>query len=373
MSRQTFQGSDFLQDTDDDRFLSPDHPVFPWQNLLEWYEENWQLRDLPWRREAAPYHVWVSEIMLQQTRAKAVIPYYSRFLEKLPDISSLAACPDDDLLKLWEGLGYYSRARNLKKAAQVIMEQYDGELPSSAHELEKLPGIGPYTAGAIASIAFGQRVPAVDGNVLRVISRLEASREDILLPETKKRITQTLQQTMPKEKAGAFNQAMMDLGATLCLPGAIPLCESCPLKGSCRAFHLGLTDEIPVRNSRKQRKTEQKTILVIRDGVSFLVRKRPDKGLLAGLYELPSIAGYASEKEVLAYVKSTLLLDPVRLQALPASKHVFTHIEWHMHGYLLLVEELPAQCGGFTAASFEEIEGRYAIPSAFKAYKPYIR
>ncbi|MBQ6321366.1 MAG: A/G-specific adenine glycosylase [Lachnospiraceae bacterium] len=343
-----------------------------WQSLLDWYEQNWQQRDLPWRRESTPYHVWISEIMLQQTRAKAVIPYYHRFLERLPDIASLAACPDDDLLKLWEGLGYYSRARNLKKAAQVILDSYNGRMPFSPEELAKLPGIGPYTAGAIASICFGANVPAVDGNVLRVVSRLEAIREDILLPQTKKQITELLLQTMPREKAGAFNQAMMDLGATICLPGSKALCVACPLQRFCKACQLQLTDQIPLRSGRIQRKTEQKTVLVIRDGVRFLVRKRPEKGLLAGMYELPLITGFVPEKEVLAFAQG-LSLYPVRLQELPASKHIFTHLEWHMHGFLLLVEELPDNCGPFTAASRDEIEGRYAIPSAFRAYKPYIR
>ena len=338
--------------------------------LVSWYGK--AERGLPWRESRDPYRIWISEIMLQQTRARSVIPYYQRFLENCPDVRSLAACSDERLMKLWEGLGYYSRARNLKRAARIISEKYDGVLPDSSAELESLPGIGPYTAGAIASIAFGEPVPAVDGNALRVFSRIFGIREDIQDLRTRKQITEKVREIIPEDNPGIFNQAVMDLGACLCLPTGEARCGECPVRFACYAGANHLTGQIPVRRKKPRRTVCKKTILVIRDGLNFLLRKRPDEGLLAGLYELPSFEGHLKEEEVRNRVREAGL-SPVRIQKLEDAKHIFTHLEWHMSGYLILVEELPPRSGTCFLASRQEIEGTFAIPSAFAAYRKYIK
>ena len=242
--------------------------------LLNWFDQN--KRELPWRRDKEPYHVWISEIMLQQTRIEAVMGYYARFLDALPDVESLSRVDDDALMKLWEGLGYYSRARNLKKAAVVITEEYGGEFPQAFIELKKLPGIGEYTAGAIASICFDEKVPAVDGNVLRVIARVQGSRDNVLLPQTKKSVTEQLRKIMP-QRAGAFNEALMELGELVCLPNGAPLCESCPLQEHCTAFKKGLTEQIPVRVKKMKRRRADKSVFMITDPDGRIaIEKRPD-------------------------------------------------------------------------------------------------
>ena len=338
--------------------------------LCSWFAD--QARDLPWRRTRDPYCIWVSEIMLQQTRVEAVKPYYSRFISELPDVRALAACPEDTLLKLWEGLGYYSRVRNMQKAAAVIVQQYDGVFPQDEKLLLKLPGIGPYTAGAVASIAFGRAVPAVDGNVLRVISRLTGSSEDILLDSTKKHITGLLEAVIGSTDPGILNQAMMELGALICLPGENCSCSLCPLQDLCVSRRLGITDRIPVRNVKTKRKMERRTILVISDGIHGALRKRPEKGLLAGLYELPGLEGERTEEEVLSYIRS-LQLEPVRISKLPDAKHVFSHVTWIMSGYMVLVEELKEKSGNGLII-FETAGGEtgFAIPAAFEAYAKYL-
>lgn len=257
--------------------------------LLHWYQ--FHARVLPWREDPSAYHVWVSEIMLQQTRVEAVRGYYMRFLDELPDVRALAQCPEDRLMKLWEGLGYYSRVRNLQKAARIVCEQYDGELPDSAEELRKLPGIGDYTAGAIASIAFRKPEPSVDGNLLRVLSRLTGSRDNILLPEVKRQMAAELREVMPGEQSGALNQALMDLGATVCVPNGEPHCEECPLMHMCTAFHDGTVAEIPVRSAKKERRSEEKLVFIVVCGEKLLLHRRDRKGLLAGLWEYPNSEG----------------------------------------------------------------------------------
>ena len=339
--------------------------------LCTWFGEN--MRDLPWRRTKDPYCIWVSEIMLQQTRVEAVKPYYSRFSSKLPDICSLALCPEDELLKLWEGLGYYSRVRNMQKAACEIMQQYGGAFPQDEEILRKLPGIGPYTAGAIASIAFGRPVPAVDGNVLRVISRLTESDDDILLDSTKKRITDLLDAVIREADPGVLNQALMELGALICLPGEGRRCGICPLQELCLSSQHGTADRIPVRNVKTKRRTARRTILVIGDGIRGALKKRPPKGLLAGLYELPGLEGERTKEEVLSYIRS-LQLEPVRIERLPDAKHVFSHVTWIMTGYMVLVEELRenGESGLIVFETADEKTG-YPIPSAFEAYTKYLR
>ena len=336
--------------------------------LLFWFREN--ARVLPWREEPTPYHVWLSEIMLQQTRVEAVRGYYLRFLEALPDIRSLAEVPEERLLKLWEGLGYYNRARNLKKAAGEVLARYGGELPASYEELLSLPGIGSYTAGAIASIACGIPEPAVDGNVLRVISRLLASREDILKQSVKRNMEELLRKTMPKEEAGAFNQALMEIGALVCVPNGMPHCAECPLKGLCLARREGLTEEIPVKTPKKARTIQERTIFAISRNGQVLLRKRPEKGLLAGLYELPGTEGYLGAAEALDWLgvkeEEVELLEP-----LPEAKHVFSHVEWRMKGYLIRLKADVGTEAGFFVES-ETAQEIYALPGAFRAYAKYL-
>lgn len=262
--------------------------------LLRWYDQS--ARVLPWREDPTPYRVWVSEIMLQQTRVEAVRPYYERFLEAFPTVEALAGAPEDRLLKQWEGLGYYNRARNLRRAAQVIVERYGGQVPASFEELRSLPGIGDYTAGAVASIAFQIPVPAVDGNVLRVISRVLCRYDNILDPRVKRRTERELRQVLP-QRVGDFNQSLMELGALVCLPGGPPKCLVCPLRQVCRGRAQGVAEELPMKAKAKPRRREDRTVflLVSREGRLALSR-RPDQGLLAGLWELPAAEGALSRE-----------------------------------------------------------------------------
>lgn len=248
--------------------------------LLEWYSKN--ARILPWRESPEPYRVWISEIMLQQTRVEAVKPYYERFLSDLPGIAALAEAPEEQLLKLWEGLGYYSRVRNLQKAAQKVMQEYGGALPASYEQLKSLPGIGEYTAGAIASIAFGIAVPVVDGNVLRVISRITGSFEQIDTAACKKRIWRDLEQSMPKTAPGDFNQALMELGATVCLPNGAPICARCPLAEACAALANGWTSKFPFVLPKKQKKVEHYTVLLLWQDGKIALQRRKQKGFWLG-------------------------------------------------------------------------------------------
>lgn len=350
---------------------------------LTWYQE--KKRILPWRQNRDPYAIWVSEIMLQQTRVEAVIPYYHRFMKELPDIADLAGCPEDQLLKLWEGLGYYNRVRNMQKAAQVILEEYDGRMPASYEQIVQLPGIGPYTAGAIASIAFGEKVPAVDGNVLRIICRVCEDDSDILKETTKKRVASALQEVMP-DSPGEFNQALMEIGALLCIPNGTPRCEVCPWEAVCRSGRSGRYSEIPVKKKAKQRRIEQRTILIIRDGEKILLHKRPNRGLLAGLYEPPNLEGVWSEEEVLEFVRRQQL-DPLHIQVLPEAKHIFSHVEWDMIGFMIRVSDVESfQEEGeafarqhssepgkdYLLVEVEKVEREYAIPTAFEAYVRYV-
>ena len=255
--------------------------------LLTWYDKS--RRSLPWREEPTPYRVWVSEIMLQQTRVEAVKPYFARFMERLPDIEALAEVDDDELLKLCEGLGYYSRSRIFKSVVQQIVTEYGGEMPSDYRELLKLKGIGSYTAGAVSSIAFKQPNPAVDGNVLRVIARLLEDDSDISDQSVKKRVEDDLRPVMPKDRPGDFNQALMELGATVCLPNGAPKCSNCPWQEFCLVGLHGTWQQYPQKAEKKARTSEDKTILVIRTSRQVVLRKRPKKGLLAGLYEFPAM------------------------------------------------------------------------------------
>ena len=323
-------------------------------------------RPLPWRLSPTPYHVWISEIMLQQTRIEAVIPYYARFLDALPDIASLAAAQEDRLLKLWEGLGYYSRARNLQKAAKRVMEDFGGELPREAARLKTLPGIGDYTAGAIASIAYGEPEPAVDGNVLRVMTRLLARADDVTLPKTRADISALLREVYPRgEAAGLLTEGIMELGETICLPNIAPKCEACPLNALCRARLAGETERYPVKSPPKARRIEQRTVLLMQCGEKYAVRKRAGKGLLAGLWEFPNTEGALDEAAAAAFVRS-LGGEPLSLAPCGEAKHVFTHVEWHMRGWrVMLGEALP----DFLWKTPEEIRRDCPIPTALRYYE----
>ena len=380
--------------------------------LLAWYREH--ARILPWREEPEPYRVWVSEIMLQQTRVEAVKPYFARFMEALPDVKALAAVPDDRLMKLWEGLGYYNRARNLKKAAQIIVNEYGGRLPDTKEELFKLPGIGSYTAGAVASIAYGKREAAVDGNVLRVISRVLASREDIASQPVKRQFEEDLVRVMPAEDCSAFNQGLIEIGALVCVPNGEPRCGECPLRSVCLAARNGLTGEIPYKAPKKPRRIEERTILLIESGDLVAIQKRPEKGLLASMYEFPGLEGTYSREEVwaaaegmfrtegenadvadgrsgtaigsspvvrsaacgsdagssaagsIASIPDTGATSAIRsVTPAPDAVHIFSHVEWHMTGYRLEADHIPAR---FLAVSRREISEKYALPSAFDRY-----
>ena len=341
------------------------------ETLLGWYRAN--RRDLPWRNTSDPYHIWLSEIMLQQTRVEAVKPYYARFLETCPTVESLAALPEEKLLKLWEGLGYYSRARNLQKAARTVVEQYGGKMPASFEELRRLCGIGDYTAGAIASIAFGIRVPAVDGNVLRVLARLQGSHADITQQATKNAWREALAEVVP-EAAGDFTQSLIELGATVCVPNGEAKCAVCPLASVCAAAKEHLTDEIPVRASKKPRRIEQRTVLLIRDGDRTALRKRPSTGLLAGLFELPNVLGHLDEDALPAYIRS-IGFEPLKIERLDDAKHIFSHIEWHMIAYdVRITPEFDGFHGtsGMLLVQNDDLHANYAIPSAFASYKKYL-
>lgn len=341
--------------------------------LLAWYDRG--RRILPWREEPTPYHVWLSEIMLQQTRVEAVKPYYERFLKELPDIESLAGVEEEKLLKLWEGLGYYNRARNLKKAAMQIVIDYDGVMPGTHEELVKLPGIGSYTAGAVSSIAFGNPVPAVDGNVLRILARLRMDDRDILDAKVKKAVEEELAVVMPTDRPGDFNQALMELGAMVCIPNGMAKCEECPWKELCQARKEDRVLEFPKKAPKKPRSVEEKTILVLQDAEKVALHKRPAKGLLAGMYEFPWLEGHRSEKQVLEYLEE-MGMKAIRIRKLEPAKHIFSHKEWHMTGYAVRVDELAGlgmdKKEPFLFIDPAETKDKYPIPSAFAAYADYM-
>ena len=329
--------------------------------LLPWFEEN--KRDLPWRRDREPYHIWLSEIMLQQTRVEAVKGYYQRFLQALPTIESLAKADDELLYKLWEGLGYYTRVRNLKKAAKTVMERYGGQFPRNYEDVLALPGIGAYTAGAICSIAFGQKKPAVDGNVLRVISRLTEDVTPVDLPAYKKQVQQALEQVYP-DQAAEFTQALMELGATACGPNWKPRCEECPCRGFCGAAKHGTAEQFPVKMPKTKRKIQKRTVFILSCDGRYALEKRPADGLLAGMWQFPNSEGWI-EPEMAPEVVEGLGLRPVQLRRQVQRRHIFTHIQWEMRGIYLEVRECT---GDFVWMTAEQIEEKAALPTAFRLF-----
>ena len=345
--------------------LSHDTLVRP---LCAWYEKN--RKSFPWRDDPTPYHVWISEIMLQQTRIETALPYYTRFVGAFCDVWALAAAEEEQVLKLWQGLGYYSRAKNLRKAAKIVCEIYGGELPRSVKELKALPGIGDYTAGAIASIAMGQPEPAVDGNVLRVLMRLTACEDDVMRPDVRKCAAEDLRKIYPEGRAaGVFTEALMELGETVCLPAGTPKCPFCPLAGICRAYTLGKAETLPVRSGAKERRTEERTVLLLTHDGRVALHKR-ESGVLAGLWEPVNIDGKKSSAETEALLNENDV--KIRhMENLGDAKHIFSHMEWHMTGFLVICDNEPETLCGLPLVweSVQEIQKTKAIPSAFRAYK----
>ncbi len=330
--------------------------------LLGWYGEN--ARVLPWRENTAPYRVWVSEIMLQQTRVDTVIPYYNRFMTTLPDIRALAECDEQALLKLWEGLGYYSRVRNLQKAAQVIMTKFGGRFPDEFDDILSLPGIGTYTAGAISSICFEKPIPAVDGNVLRVLSRVLGNEDDIALPEVKAKFTELLRQVYPEGHCGDFTQALMELGALICLPNGMPQCMVCPLAEQCEANRTGRQSELPNKSKKAPRKKEEKTVFLLLFGDKIALQKRPEGVLLGGLWEFPNVPEHLTPKQA-KEVLGQWNIEAASVEKGPHKKHIFTHIEWEMTSYLVTCENAPEI---FTWVTREQLTNDLALPSAFQGF-----
>lgn len=332
--------------------------------LLAWYEK--YARDLPWRADPSPYHIWVSEIMLQQTRVETVKPYYRRFLQELPDVEALANAPETQLLKLWEGLGYYSRVRNMQKAAKRIVSQYNGQIPADPKELITLPGIGEYTAGAIASIAFNLPEPAVDGNVMRVLTRLTEDFRDIGRPTTKKRIAEMLRPLYPVKNRSAFTQSLMELGATICLPNSAPLCGQCPLAPHCLSYAHNTTRELPRKTAKKPREKQDKTVLLLICDGKIAVQRRNEKGLLAGMWQFPDLEGHRTSAEIRQWAaEQGFCLRSLRTG--PKHKHIFTHKEWQMISYIAECEQ-PLPLRNYQWVTHRELQTTYPLPAAYQPF-----
>jgi len=327
--------------------------------LLPWYAQN--KRDLPWRENRDPYRVWLSEIMLQQTRVEAVRGYYARFLTALPTVQALADCDEQQLLKLWEGLGYYNRARNLQKAAKIIAQT---GFPDSYEGWLALPGVGEYTAGAVASICFDRPVAAVDGNVLRVLSRYQADPSPITEPAVKKQVKAALEAVYPAEQPGAFTQTLMELGATVCVPNGAPKCEKCPLSGQCKAFLQEKTADFPVKAAKKERKIQQRAVFLLRCGDKLALEKRPARGLLAGLWQLPNVEGILTAEQAAAQA-AQWGCEPHDVLSIRQKKHIFTHITWEMEGFELVCGQ---ESDRFVWATPAQLEEEYPLPTAFRQF-----
>lgn len=334
--------------------------------LCEWHEKN--KKSYPWRESRDPYRIWISEVMLQQTRTAAVLPYYERFLRAFPTVEALANADEDRLMKLWEGLGYYSRARNLKKGAIQVMERFGGRLPRKKSELRTLAGIGDYTAGAIASMAFFESASAVDGNVLRVCMRLLGSDADISKEATKRALSAALDEVYPTgRQAALFTEGLMELGETVCIPGGEPRCASCPLSQICEARRGGIAHLLPAKSPKKARKILQRTLFLYRYEGKYGIQKRKESGLLSGLYEFPAEEKALSKSEASNFLSAAGIAFS-SLSDVGEATHIFTHLEWHMRGYAV---ELQSPIEGMLFVSPEELSSTYALPSAFHFFKKY--
>ncbi len=328
------------------------------KDILTWYDNN--KRVLPWRNNKNPYYIWVSEIMLQQTRVQTVIPYFERFISELPTIHNLAICDEDKLLKLWEGLGYYNRVRNMQKAAKLVMDQFNGKLPSNQTDLESLPGIGNYTSGAILSIAYNQPFTAVDGNVLRVFARLLEIKENIKDKDIKKVIKNQVEQIIPTSRIDDFNQSLMEIGAIICVPNGAPKCVVCPLQQHCKSYQHNTMNEIPIKQKKVKTRVEKRTVFLLQYKDKFAVQKRPNTGLLASMYEFPNKENHIKKDTVLAgYPRCDIT-------KLPKSTHQFSHLKWDMVGYKIKVESMDEN---YLWRTKKQLEEQYSIPTAFKKYK----
>lgn len=339
--------------------------LFVQEELLFWYDREYIM--LPWRKDKDPYKIWISEIMLQQTRVEAVIPYFEKFIGRLPTVNDLANVDEDELMKLWQGLGYYRRAKNLRIAANQIVDEFDSLMPKSVKKLKMLKGIGEYTSGAIASIAFDEVAPAVDGNILRIFARLFGVKDDIRKASVRKQLSLLYTPFIPKERPGDFNQALMDLGRKICISSKNPLCEDCPLASKCFTYKNDLQSEIPFLSKKKARKKEQKTIVLILNNQKVWIKKRPENGLLSSLYEYLTLDGHLKEEDIKSLVESSTNL----IKELPKSTHIFSHIEWDMIAYLVETDvESVDDKGKFVA--IDSLHTTYSIPTAFKTYTNWL-
>ena len=340
-----------------DRIIKMTEALVPWFRLCG--------RSLPWRKDPDPYHVWVSEIMLQQTRIETVIPYYRRFLQEIPDIRALAEADPEQLQKLWEGLGYYSRVRNLQEAARQIIERHGGKFPARYEDIRALRGIGDYTAGAIASICFQLPVPAVDGNVLRVLSRITGDSRPVGDEKIKKEVREELAACYPHKDAGILTEAIMELGEIVCIPNGTPDCGHCPCRDFCVSSGGGW-EHFPVKAEKKARRCEQLTVLILQhaegSSIKTALRKRPDKGLLAGLWELPNCPGHRSGPEASALAEEWGCRPEGRMPA-GSFRHIFTHVEWEMQCWRILCG---TEAPGFTWADETQLKQEISLPTAFR-------
>lgn len=343
-------------------------------DLIEWFEM--EMRDLPWRKDQDPYKVWVSEVMLQQTRVDTVIPYFTRFLEKFPSIEVLANADEDQVLKAWEGLGYYSRVRNLQTAVKEVHEKYEGQVPDDPKEISTLKGVGPYTAGAILSIAYGKPEPAVDGNVMRVLSRILLIWDDIAKPSSRKIFETAVRSLISHEKPSYFNQALMELGALICTPTS-PSCLLCPVRDHCQAFEAGVQNELPVKTKKKKQRPVELVSAVLKDEQNrMLIRKRPESGLLANMWEFPSAEvslGYRSEKEQFKeYFQEEYQVNLSLGDMVGRIEHVFSHLIWNIHVFTGKLHGDIQEGPGLKLVKAEELE-EYAFPvSHQKIIKQFI-
>jgi A/G-specific adenine glycosylase len=319
-----------------------DFSIESFQNdLLYWFERN--LRDLPWRRDRDPYKIWVSEIMLQQTRVDTVIPYFERFMERFPTILDLANAGEDEVVKLWEGLGYYSRARNLHSGVREVQASYGGKVPDTLEEISTIKGVGPYTAGAVLSIAYGKPEPAVDGNVMRVLSRILYITEDIQKAKTRKQFEEAVRGLIAAHNPSFFNQALMELGALICTPRS-PKCEHCPVASHCRAKDMGIQEELPVKGKSKPPKEVGLSVAFLYHEGKFFIRQRPKKGLLAGLWELPSTEG--SVDMLVLYLQQEYGIQAIGYEHQLNHQHTFSHLQWNMEVYSFHLNQVPPTMEG---------------------------
>jgi A/G-specific adenine glycosylase len=346
------------------------------EDLISWFKA--EQRDLPWRKDQDPYKVWVSEIMLQQTRVDTVIPYFNRFIEWFPTIEDLANANEDKVLKAWEGLGYYSRVRNLHSAVQEVNAKYEGKVPDTPKEISNLKGVGPYTAGAILSIAYGIPEPAVDGNVMRVLSRILSIWEDIAKPSTRKVFENAVRQVISHDEPSAFNQALMELGALICTPTS-PSCLLCPVRDHCQGFHEGVESELPIKTKKNSQKSVELAAIIVKDeNGKILIHKRPEKGLLANLWEFPNIEIHqptVMERAQIADLFRESFDMNIKLEkSIGQIEHIFSHLVWNIRVYIGTISSDFTENNEWKFISLNEME-EYAFPVSFhkmlKLYKDY--